>query len=424
MFIRRRRIKTIIIILAFIVFLSIFFFNSNGIKKSNTIVNSYINNQEILNSINNGKNITDDNIFEDINLDIQNEIDYIYEDLPINRTISASKLKKLLKDNEKNVDLKYILNYHGGDLEPEWEWARDISFVYTWVDGSEINFSDIKSKYNGGRREVSSRDRSADELRYSIRSLEKYLPWHTGTIYILTSQQIPKWLDTSNPRVKMVYHKDIFPTHIYPTFDSSTIELFFDKIPGISERFIYFNDDLFLNNYVHPCFFFTPKDFYPKIYRRAVTRLKKSKIDEIIRENNIHEIFTASKYFTSEIIKKYFDKNFKYRDLYHTVHVFYRDLFEPMRQLFYEDLRLTTSDRFRNAYKAQSLYLYHSFLQYATQHKDFPNKMGGKGKAKNFKGYTLPENRTIKKYSCKVIAGVRNDKFMRFGKITDRKSVV
>jgi len=364
--------------------------------------------------------------------DNDNEARFSYVDYINQKSNDILNYKNILKSSDTSnteidyqkfkfkSDNEYILNYKGGELEPEWKWAQDISVVYTWVDGSDVDFADIKAKYSGGIRKPNSRDRSADELRYSLRSLEKYLPWHKGTIYILTSQQIPKWLDTSNPRIKMVYHKDIFPEHIYPTYDSATIELYFDKIPGITERFIYFNDDLFLNNYVHPCFLFTPKNFYPKIYRRVITKnLNKENIDEIIRENKIHEIFTASKYFTREIIRDYFDKNFRYRDLYHTIHVFYRDLFEPMRQLYAEELKLVTSDRFRNAYKGHSLYLYHAFLQYATRHKDFPKKVWGNGKAKDFKGYTLPANRTITKYSCRIISGTRNDKFMRFGKITD-----
>ena len=90
------------------------------------------------------------------------------------------------------------MNYKGDSLEPEWEWVKNISFVYTWVDGSDANFSFIKSKYNGGNREVNSRDRSADELRYSLRSLKKYLPWHNGTIFIVTDNQIPDWLNINN----------------------------------------------------------------------------------------------------------------------------------------------------------------------------------------------------------------------------------
>ena len=109
------------------------------------------------------------------------------------------KLNNLgINDKVKQQDFEYILNYKGTYLEPEWEWVKNISFVYTWVDGSDINLAYIKSKYNGGNRKVNSRDRSADELQYSLRSLKKYLPWHNGTIFIVTDNQIPKWLNTNN----------------------------------------------------------------------------------------------------------------------------------------------------------------------------------------------------------------------------------
>jgi hypothetical protein len=103
-----------------------------------------------------------------------------------------------LKDKDQCKDIRYILNYKGEQIEPEWEWVKNISFVYTWVDGSDLDLSFKKSKYNEGNRDANSRDRSAEELRYSIRSLKKYLPWHNGTIFIVTDNQIPKWLNYSN----------------------------------------------------------------------------------------------------------------------------------------------------------------------------------------------------------------------------------
>jgi len=318
------------------------------------------------------------------------------------------------------TDMEYILQYKGGELEPEWEWVKNISIVYTWVDGNDIDFLDIKSKYNGGFREYNSRDRSADELRYSIRSLTEYLPWHNGTLYILTNSQIPKWLDTSNPRVKLVFHKDVFPEHITPTYDSSTIELYLDKIPGITERFIYFNDDFFVNNYIHPAYFFTSKTFYPKIYRKDEAKLKRSYIDKVIQLNDIHKMFQASKFFTNEIIKEYFDKKFVYLNGCHSGYVFYRDLFEPFRQLFKEELKMVCADRFRSPYKLHFLYLYHTYLQYATREDDFPNKLGGNGKAKEFKGYTLPANRTIKKYSVEIVPPeIAKKKIIEYAQISD-----
>jgi len=345
------------------------------------------------------------------------------------------KFKKFLKRNsfhfdgtslidmsdvgKDRTDLNYIVNYNGGELEPEWAWVKNISIVYTWVDGSDIDFLDLKSKFNGGIRQVSSRDRSADELRYSLRSLIKYMPWHQGTIYIVTSQQIPKWLDTNHPRIKMIYHKDIFPPHIYPTYDSNTIELFFDKIPGITERFLYFNDDVFLNHFIHPCFFFTSGTFYPKIYRNIKRKIDVKEVERIVQSNNIHEIFQASKYYTRQAIRDYFDPDFEFRDLFHTVHVFYRDLFEPYRQLFAEELRNVYSNRFRHPTKVQTIYLYQAFMQYATQHDEFPLKLGGEGKAEDFKGFPLPTNRTIKKYSCKLVSPMIANQFIKFGRISN-----
>ena len=44
-----------------------------------------------------------------------------------------------------------------------------------------------------------------DELKYSLRSLEKHAPWFRN-VYIVTNGQIPIWLDTSNPRLKIVTH--------------------------------------------------------------------------------------------------------------------------------------------------------------------------------------------------------------------------
>ncbi|OUM56432.1 hypothetical protein PIROE2DRAFT_18972 [Piromyces sp. E2] len=364
---------------------------------------------------------------------------YVKEDVTLTleqrRINDIHRFKKFLKrnsfhfDNPNLIDLSdigkdrtdfnYIVKYDGGELEPEWAWVKNISIVYTWVDGSDPNFLDLKSKFYGGVRKVSSRDRSADELRYSLRSLEKYMPWHQGTIFIVTSQQIPKWLDTSHPRIKMVYHKDIFPPHIYPTYDSNTIELFFDKIPGISERFLYFNDDVFLNHYIHPCFFFTSSTFYPKVYRNVKRKIDVREVERIVQSNNIHEIFQASKYYTRQAIREYFDPDFEFRDLFHTVHVFYRDLFEPYRQLFAKELRNVYGNRFRHPTKVQTIYLYQAFMQYATQHDEFPLKLGGQGKAEDFRGFPLPPHRTIKKYSCKLVSPMIANQFIKFGRISN-----
>ena len=88
-----------------------------------------------------------------------------------------------------------------------------------------------------------------DQLRYSIRSLEKFAPW-VRQIFIVTNGQIPNWLDLDSKAV-VVEHKDIFdhPEDL-PTFSSPAIEANIHKIEGLSDKFLvsmtkmcrYYND--------------------------------------------------------------------------------------------------------------------------------------------------------------------------------------
>eukprot|EP00095_Tigriopus_kingsejongensis_P002042 maker-scaffold556_size137522-snap-gene-0.27 protein:Tk02042 transcript:maker-scaffold556_size137522-snap-gene-0.27-mRNA-1 annotation:"hypothetical protein LOTGIDRAFT_238796" len=95
-----------------------------------------------------------------------------------------------------------------------------------------------------------------DQLRYSLRSVEKYAPW-VRHVYIVTNGQIPSWLNMDHPKVTVVTHQDIFPSKSsLPTFSSSAIETNLVNIPGLSERFLYLNDDVMLGKEVWP------EDFY------------------------------------------------------------------------------------------------------------------------------------------------------------------
>ena len=72
----------------------------------------------------------------------------------------------------------------------------------------------------------------------------------------MTNGQIPSWLDTSNPKVSIVTHQEIFKNQqALPTFSSPSIEMNLHHIKGLSDYFIYFNDDVFLGSPV------TPADF-------------------------------------------------------------------------------------------------------------------------------------------------------------------
>ncbi|KAJ5715312.1 uncharacterized protein N7483_012493 [Penicillium malachiteum] len=140
--------------------------------------------------------------------------------------------------------------------DPEWKVERDF-WYQRWIqesDGSSRNSKAAPSMSvendDGASDENHYRDN--DELRYSIRSLEKYAPW-IHQIYIVTNGQVPSWLDRDDPRVKIVTHSEIFENSSdLPVFSSSAIESNLDRIAGLSDYFLYFNDDVFLGAPVEP----------------------------------------------------------------------------------------------------------------------------------------------------------------------------
>lgn len=138
---------------------------------------------------------------------------------------------------------------------------NDIDLIYLWVDGSDAEWLAKKYKFLGKKTdfniEATTKARTTDnnELKYSLRSAEKYAPW-IRKIFIVTDEQQPKWLNLQNEKVQLVDIREIVPPEALPCYNSVIIEHFFYKIPGLSERFLYANDDMFFNAEVDPDFFF------------------------------------------------------------------------------------------------------------------------------------------------------------------------
>lgn len=141
----------------------------------------------------------------------------------------------------------------------------DINFpvdvVYTWVDGEDPKW---QKKYKAAKQELdpnfvvsnsSSRYTSRDELKYSLRGLAMYAPW-IHRIYIITDDQKPKWLK-ENDQLRVISHREIFTKKsALPVFNSHAIEAQMHKIPGLSEHYIYFNDDFSITSHASPSLFF------------------------------------------------------------------------------------------------------------------------------------------------------------------------
>lgn len=135
----------------------------------------------------------------------------------------------------------------------------DIDLVYLWVDGSDPKWLAKRDACIGAPKGVGQhcegRYANHDELKYSLRSVEKYAPW-IHKIFIVTDEQTPAWLDTSNPKVQIIDHRQILPPESLPCFNSVVIEHFLHRIPGLAEHFLYANDDMLFNRPVQPADFF------------------------------------------------------------------------------------------------------------------------------------------------------------------------
>ncbi|MFM4807082.1 Stealth CR1 domain-containing protein [Aeromonas hydrophila] len=145
-----------------------------------------------------------------------------------------------------------ILMRHDLALESKIDIDFPIDVVFTWVDDTDpawqLRYQQHKSQVNAehvGRYATDpARFSNHDELRYSLGSVLKFLPW-VRRIYIVTDQQCPKWL-TPSDKIRIVDHSDIIDRQYLPTFNSHVIEAHLHKIPDLAEHFIYFNDDVFV----------------------------------------------------------------------------------------------------------------------------------------------------------------------------------
>jgi hypothetical protein len=127
--------------------------------------------------------------------------------------------------------------------------SSQIDCVYTWVNGDDPAYAAIRNEWakRCGVPLNPERDRDhLDLLKYSLRSLEAYLPWF-GTLYIVTARpQVPDWLKATpgDPRIRLVHHDEIFrDSEALPTFNNFAIEHNLHRIPGLAPHFLYMNDD-------------------------------------------------------------------------------------------------------------------------------------------------------------------------------------
>ena len=150
-----------------------------------------------------------------------------------------------LKDRRKRMFALIANKYKqkGKNIYPS-----KIDIVYSWAGIGEST-----SLYNY-------------ELQYSLRSCSKYVSW-VNHIYILMNNNTvpPYWLNNKAKQwITIVNRCELFddPKNT-PTRNPHAIYTVCHKIPNLSNKFIYMDDDFFFSGRVGPEYFFDPATEYP-----------------------------------------------------------------------------------------------------------------------------------------------------------------
>lgn len=121
---------------------------------------------------------------------------------------------------------------------------NNIDIVVPWVNDADPIWLKKKEKFISNKLaegELTSKNRFFDygTLKYVLRSIERNMPW-IHQVFLLTDQQCPNWINLNH--VHLIDHKAFINGRL-PTFNSNAIMTSIGNIPGLSDKFIVFNDE-------------------------------------------------------------------------------------------------------------------------------------------------------------------------------------
>lgn len=163
--------------------------------------------------------------------------------------------------------------------------TQPVDVVIAWVDGDDPAHRAKRQQY-GGKVAASHNDvggdmrfRATGEIYFCIASVLRYAPW-VRKIWIVTDNQDPhayEFVERNFPDnkipIEIVDHKVLFRGYeqLLPTFNSLAISTMLWRIPGLADRYLYFNDDVFLASPATPQMWFEGEQ--TTIYARKVPAL-------------------------------------------------------------------------------------------------------------------------------------------------------
>ena len=238
-----------------------------------------------------------------------------------------------------------------------------IDIVYTWVNSNDLAWAEKRNAVLGlaeFNSEIHHHDalyEDNQELKYSLRSIAKYMPW-VNNIFIVTDNQIPDWLNINHPKIHIIDHKNIFSNHKdLPTFNSCSIETHLHHIEGLAEHFVYFNDDMLLGNHCTPEHFYL-KNGKPRIFVAEILPIPNSKMLDINKRNpnkiNVHQHTIVN---TRLLVKNKLGKSV-YNNLRHGPKPLLKSKLFELEEIFRNEVNNTSKHTFRTKEDIIFIYLF------------------------------------------------------------------
>jgi len=261
-----------------------------------------------------------------------------------------------------------------------------IDFVLPWVDNQDPEWQKSRQQYAENQSlsdaNSSARFRDSGTLKYVLRSIEKNCPWY-NKIYLVTCGHHPEWLDINSPKIELVKHSDIYDNKDYlPVFNSSSIEMSLPNIKGLSEHFVYLNDDTIIFSKTDVERFFVdgkPVDFlcHGWLARNKLFGMFKE-LDSWVNSlnNNIllinkffnpstldnkvlyHKSYSTLNKMSNFLLKNVYRKYFWFEHWHHPI-PYLKSTLQEVKKYCFDEMQCCSSNKFRhNTDLTQYLYRY------------------------------------------------------------------
>ena len=212
-----------------------------------------IDNKNNIAGYNKNKNANSKLIWKIINIDkkkyfIVNTFNNKFIEVINNKIISSKVILNFRNFNEKIENYKYFI-FNFFKFYEEYEFKKEnLKFIQTEPIDLIIKYIDLsdKSLNRKGIKQI-YKDENNEELRYSMRSIFQYIPWIHKIYIIMPNQKVNFLKSIEEIQEKIIYIND----KQFLGFDSAnifsfTFNLFRLKIFGVSNNFIYMEDDFFI----------------------------------------------------------------------------------------------------------------------------------------------------------------------------------